>query len=189
MDRLIGEEESSRLRLEHNRLLEQMDGHARDWAVLAIAERLLDEAQAKFERERQPEVLSSANDYFRRMTGGRYTNVFSPLGAPELRVTNRDGESLQPDELSRGTREQLFLSLRFGLIRHLGRHSERLPVIVDEALVNFDPERGLQAAHAFLELAEQNQILVFTCHPQIADWFAKAADERGAAPPETVSFG
>ncbi len=189
LDRLIGEEESSRLRLEHNRLREKMDGHARDWAVLAIAEKLLDEAQAKFERERQPEVLSSANDYFRRMTGGRYTNVFSPLGAPELRVTNRDGESLQPDELSRGTREQLFLSLRFGLIRHLGEHTERLPVILDEALVNFDPDRGVKAAHAFLELAEQNQVLVFTCHPQIVDWFAKAADDRGAAPPETVSFG
>ena len=189
LDRLIGEEESSRLRLERNRLLEQMDGHARDWAVLAVAENLLAEAQAKFERERQPEVLSSAGDYFRGMTRGRYTNVFSPLGESELRVTDGDGQSLRPDQLSRGTREQLFLSLRFGLIRELGQHSERLPVIVDEALVNFDPDRGLKAAHAFLELAEQNQVLVFTCHPQIVDWFATAADDRGSAPPEMVSFG
>ena len=189
LDRLIGEEESSRLRLERNRLLEQMNAHARDWAVLAIAENLLAEAQAKFERERQPEVLSMANDYFRGMTGGRYTNVFSPLGEPELRVTDGDGQSLAPNQLSRGTREQLFLSLRFGLIRHLGEHTERLPVILDEALVNFDPDRGVKAAHAFLELAEQNQVLVFTCHPQMVDWFSKAADDRGAAPPETVSFG
>ena len=123
------------------------------------------------------------------MTRGRYTNVFSPLGESELRVTDGDGQSLRPDQLSRGTREQLFLSLRFGLIRELGQHSERLPVIVDEALVNFDPDRGLKAAHAFLELAEQNQVLVFTCHPQIVDWFATAADDRGSAPPETVSFG
>ena len=189
LDRLVGEEESSKLRLERNRLVAQMAGHARDWAVLSLAESLLAEAQAKFERERQPEVLSSAGDYVRRMTGGRYTNVFSPLGESEVRVTDGDGQPLRPDQLSRGTREQLFLSLRFGLIRELGRHSERLPVIVDEALVNFDPDRGLKAAHAFLELAEQNQVLVFTCHPQIVDWFAQAADDRGSSPPETISFG
>ena len=94
LDRLIGEEESSKLRLERNRLLAQMAGHARDWVVLALAENLLAEAQAKFERERQPEVLSNAGDYFRRMTGGRYTKVFSPLGESELRVTDGNGQSL-----------------------------------------------------------------------------------------------
>ena len=186
---LIGEGESSRLRLERNRVLEQIDGHARDWVVLTLAENLLAAAQAKFERERQPNVLSNAGDKFCKMTGGRYTNVFSPLGESELRVTDGDGQSLRPDQLSRGTREQLFLSLRFGLIRELGRYSERLPVIVDEALVNFDPDRGLKAAHAFLELAEQHQVLVFTCHPKIVDWFTTAADDRGSSPPETISFG
>ena len=135
LDRLTGDEESSKLRLESNRLLAQMTGHARDWVVLTLAENLLAEAQAKFERERQPEVLSNAGDNFCKMTGGRYTNVFSPLGESELRVTDGDGQSLRPDQLSRGTREQLFLSLRFGLIRELGRYSERQPVIVDEALV------------------------------------------------------
>ena len=59
-------------------------------------------------------------------------------------------------------------------------------MIVDEALVNFDPDRGLRAAQAFVELAEQNQVLVFTCHPQIVDWFAKAAAEHGVQPPQTI---
>ena len=74
----------------------------------------------------------------------------------------------------------------FGLILELGQRAERLPVIVDEALVNFDPDRGTRAASSFIDLSETNQVLVFTCHPQIVDWFVDAASQRGAAEPEVV---
>ena len=184
---LLGEEASSRLRAESHRLREQMGGHAREWAVRMIAENLLKEARGRFEKERQPDVLRHSQGYFRDMTAGRYRTVFSPLGSSEIHVTDDVG-SRQPTELSRGTREQLFLSLRFGLIRELGERSERLPVIVDEALVNFDADRGARAAHAFTELADQNQVLVFTCHQAVADWFAIAADESGARRPRIISL-
>ncbi len=186
LKRLVGEKESSKLRAERYRLLEQVSGHAREWVVRTIAENLLKEARGKFEKERQPDVLRNSQEYFRGMTGGRYQAVFSPLGSSEIHVRDSDGSAKQPDQLSRGAREQLFLALRFGLVRELGQRSERLPLIVDEALVNFDPDRGLKAAQAFMELAEQNQVLVFTCHPQIVDWFVKAAAERGVQPPQTI---
>ena len=60
-------------------------------------------------------------------------------------------------------------------MREFGEHAERLPVVVDEVLVNFDPERARLAAEAFATLAETNQVLVFTCHPQTVDLFAEAA--------------
>lgn len=183
---LTGEEESSKLRADRQRLLQEMRGRAREWAVLTIAENLLNEARLKFEKERQPEVVRNAASFFQDITEGRYEKVFSPLGKSEIRVTGSTGNAKQPSELSRGTREQLFLSLRFGLIRDLSRRSERLPVIVDEALVNFDPRRGLRAARAFVDLAQTNQVLVFTCHRQIVDWFVSGASERGAQEPEVI---
>ena len=187
-EQLLGEEASSRLRAEGHRLREQMDGHARKWAIRMVAENLLREARGRFEKERQPDVLRHSEGYFRDMTGGRYRTVFSPLSSSEIHVTDDDGGSKQPAQLSRGTREQLFLSLRFGLIRELGERSERLPVIVDEALVNFDADRGARAARAFTELADQNQMLVFTCHRQVADWFADAANESGARQPQVIGL-
>ena len=48
-------------------------------------------------------------------------------------------------------------------------------MIVDEILVNFDPERAQRAAEGFAELSQTNQILVFTCHPSIRDLFTAAA--------------
>ena len=186
LDGLASEEDSSRLRLERHRLSEELQGHARDWAVRAIAESLIRQAQAKFEKERQPDVIRHAERFFRDVTDGAYQAVFSALGSSEINVVDAAGNIKTPQQLSRGTREQLFLALRFGLILEMGQHSERLPVIVDEAMVNFDPTRGTKAAGSFIELSETNQVLVFTCHPQIVQWFADAARQRGAAEPKVV---
>ncbi len=189
LKRLTSEEESSRLRAERHRLLEDMRGHAREWVIRTIAENLLREAQAKFEKERQPGVIRHAESFFKGITGGRYQTLFSPLGKSEIHVTDSSSGSKQPSQLSRGTREQLFLSLRFGLIQELGQRSERLPVIVDEALVNFDPERGLRAARAFVELSRTNQVLVFSCHPTIVELFQNAAAKLDVQEPEVVRIG
>ena len=188
LDRLAGEEDSSRLRLERHRLSEALQGHARDWAVRAIAESLIRQAQSKFEKERQPDVIRHAERFFLDVTDGAYEAVYSPLGSSEINVRDAAGNIRTPQQLSRGTREQLFLALRFGLILELGQRAERLPVIVDEALVNFDPDRGTRAASSFIDLSETNQVLVFTCHPQIVEWFMGAARQHDLVEPEVVKI-
>ena len=185
---LVSEEESSRLRMERTTLVEQISVHARDWARLTLARELLEEARRKFERERQPGVVRHAQEFFADITEGRYKQVYAPLGEQTITVTDADGGTKQPSELSRGTREQLFLSLRFGLIRELGQRTEPLPVIVDEVLVNFDPERALRAAVSFARLSETNQVLVFTCHPSVVDLFRTATSEAGIEAPDEVSI-
>ena len=175
---LTGEEESSALRIRRNTLLEQLREHAREWSRLTIAESLLEQTRQKFERERQPSVIRHAQEFFSGVTGQRYNRLYAPIGEQTITVTDSTGATKQPGELSRGTREQLYLALRFGLIREFGEHAERLPVVVDEALVNFDPERAKQAAQAFAELAKTNQVLVFTCHPATADMFSNVGAQR-----------
>ena len=169
---LTSEEESSALRILRSSLLEQLREHAREWSRLTIAESLLEKTRQKFERERQPSVIRHAQDFFTKVTGERYIRLYASIGGNTLTVTESNGASRQPNELSRGTREQLYLALRFGLIREFGEHAERLPVVVDEALVNFDPERAHLAAESFAQLAKTNQVLIFTCHPTTVDLFS-----------------
>ena len=114
--------------------------------------------------------------------------MYSPLGSSEINARDAAGNIRTPQQLSRGTREQLLLALRFGLILEMGQRSERLSVIVDEALANFDPTRGTKAAGSFIDLSETNQVLVFTCHPQIVDWFVDAAAQREATEPGVVGI-
>ena len=175
LERLTGEEESSRLRTHRETLVEQIRECAREWSKLAVAEALLEKTRQKFEEERQPRVIQHAQEFFSHITGQRYERLFVPIGDRTVTVIDEAGGTKQPETLSRGTREQLYLALRFGLVREFGEHTEHLPVVVDEVLVNFDPDRARLAAEAFAALSETNQVLVFTCHPGTADLFAQAA--------------
>ena len=142
---------------------------AREWSVRAVALRLLQETRARYERERQPDVVRAAESHFERITGGRYVRIVAPPGDASVRVETEGGESRAVDELSRGTAEQLYLALRFGLIEEFARSAEPLPVVMDDILVNFDAERSGRAASAIRQLAARHQVLYFTCHRWTAD--------------------
>ena len=185
---LGGERESSRLRMERERLIEQARGDAREWATRQLANWLLAKTREKFEAERQPDVVRHAQEFLAAASGGRYRNVQAPLGEQQINVVEAGGSAKTPAQLSRGTREQLYLALRFGLIRELGARTEPLPVVLDEVLVNFDPARAAQAARAFHQLAATHQVLVFTCHPETVDRFRSAADAAGAPPPAVIEL-
>ena len=187
LELLTGEEETSRLRMQRSTLLEQLRDSAWEWSRLTMAEELLDRTRQKFEIERQPRVVQQAQDFFSHITGQRYARRSVPIGERTVTVMDATGGGKQPQELSRGTREQLYLALRFGLVREFGEHAERLPVVVDEVLVNFDPERARLAAEAFANLAETNQVLVFTCHPDMVDLFAEAVGAQVIEVESTVS--
>jgi hypothetical protein len=74
--------------------------------------------------------------------------------------------------LSRGAREQLFLSLRLSLAAYFARRGAPLPLIFDDVLVNFDIERARTAAAVLRDFAAAgHQMLVFTCHEHIAKLF------------------
>ncbi len=145
------------------------DAESRRWAVRAVALALLGETRRRYERERQPQVVRDAERYFATITDGRYARIVAPPGEGDVRVEPLTGTSRTTDQLSRGTAEQLYLALRFGLIEQFGRTTEPLPVVMDDILVNFDRDRAARAAGAIRELATRHQVIFFTCHPQTAE--------------------
>jgi uncharacterized protein YhaN len=155
---------------------------ARAWAVRALTLRLLTTTRARHERERQPDVVRAAEGHFERITGGRYARIIAPPGEASVRVETEGGASRGTDELSRGTAEQLYLALRFGLIEEFAEHAEPLPVVMDDILVNFDAVRAARAAAAIGSLAERHQVVYFTCHR----WTAEMLDPDGG---RTVALG
>jgi uncharacterized protein YhaN len=149
-------------------LAARLDREARDWAVAAVAKRLLQQTMHLYESEKQPDVIRQAARYFRLLTGGRYTNLFVPLGEKHIEVERADGVRFQPASLSRGTVEQLYLAMRFALVAAY-RKQAVLPMVLDDILVNFDPVRAEHALAALGEIAGEGQILFFTCHPQVGE--------------------
>lgn len=165
--------EGSSLRMERAVKLEKLKKMADRWSVLILAQAVLNKAIEKYERERQPEVIKEAQTFFSNMTLGRYSRILAPLDEATIYVEDQDGRRKSIEELSRGTAEQLYLSLRFGFIRELTKRTESLPVVFDDVLVNFDPDRFRAACGAIEELTETNQVLYFTCHPETVDSLTK----------------
>ena len=158
--------------------LEEELGRAGEaWRAQALAQRLLERTLDAYQASRQPDVLRVASDAFLDITAGRYREVRQRGDGQGLLVLTRSGAPKEPDELSRGTREQLYLALRLGLAASFGDRVAALPLVLDDIAVNFDPER--QAA--FLEVlarfaAERGrQALFFTCHPSLAQAARQAA--------------
>ncbi len=138
------------------------------WRERAVVSFFLERIRHDYEQNRQPDTLIEASEYFARLTGGQYSRVWTPLANDILLVDKADGSSLGVDSLSRGTREQLFLSIRLALVAMFARRGIQLPMILDDVLVNYDERRAARAAEVLAEFArEGHQLLVFTCHEHI----------------------
>jgi uncharacterized protein YhaN len=155
----------SELRMEEQSSRAELSVSADEWAVLKITSHLIDRAREKYERERRPAVLKEAERYFTNFTKGNYTEIRAPVGEDQIIVLTPAGVAKDISQLSRGTAEQLYLSLRFGFVREFVGRSEPLPLVFDDILVNFDPARARAAAEAIIELSKSLQILFFTCQP------------------------
>ena len=163
---LQNEDGIARLRAREEGLLESFRELSEDWARHAVALHLLSAAKDRFEQTHQPDVIRRASGYFDRITDGKYAQVFAPHGEQTVEVVDHRERRVGVENLSRGTSEQLYLAIRFGYIASQDERRERLPLLMDDVMVNFDPTRARQAAGGILEMAETHQVLFFTCHPE-----------------------
>lgn len=146
------------------------------YAVFAIARRLVADALDGYRKDRQPAVLRRATAIFGGLTGGRYSEVTTEFGSFSPYVVSASGTRLSPAELSTATREQLYLAMRVAYIEEdLAQADEALPVFMDDVLVNFDERRRDAAIGMLSELATHRQVVYFTCHPSTAASFASSA--------------
>ena len=131
----------------------------------------------------------TASDYMHRMTSGRYHRIWAPLGEDFLCIDDEYGQTFRVEQLSGGTREQLFLAIRFALVREFAKRGVELPLVMDDLFVNFDQERTDAAAECLLEVArEGQQVLFFTCHEHIAQLFQQKQIEPLWLPGHKVAY-
>ncbi|QSH41916.1 AAA family ATPase [Lentisphaerota bacterium ZTH] len=173
LDSLVSSDRLIQLRNERERLIQQMRDAASQWAVFVTAGTVLQKAVARYEREKQPEVLRQASGIFRNFTDNRYLEISKPLESDELQIKTAAMASKDVAKLSRGTREQLYLAMRLGLIEQYEQQSEALPVVFDDILVNFDQQRLHTAVSALNKFAKKRQVIMLTCHKFVRDILLK----------------
>jgi len=107
------------------------------------------------------------------MTNGRYSHV--RVDEEDLSMSVRSDEKGDwvsvDNDLSRATRDQFYLSARFGLIRQLCGQAKP-PLLLDDPFVTFDADRLERTMALLKKMAAERQVLLFTCH----DEYARFAD-------------
>ena len=169
VDDLLSTDEVAQAQLEREQAAGDLDELVRQYTVLAVARGIIHETLQTYERERQPAVVAGAGLAFSRVTGGAYAGV--RVVDERILVAERSGREFDAAHLSRGAAEQLYLCMRFGLVREFATHTP-LPIVMDDVLVNFDPERTVAVAKEIGELSTAVQVLFFTCHPRTAELLA-----------------
>ena len=157
------------LRLEEENLKARLRESLSEWSVNALCHTLLNKAMTIYERERQPFVLKHAGQYLDKITGRRYVRVIRKADGNRLVVETPEGLQKNVSTLSRGTAEQLYLSMRLAFIREYACRVGTLPLIADDILVNFDPQRAKTTIRLLNEVSKENQIIMFTCHPNTVE--------------------
>ena len=159
--------------LELSAVTHQHDRASQSWRAWEATRRVLGIVRDDYESHRQPETLQEASRWLRKMTGGRYTRIWTPMGEDALLLDDDSNQVWPLESLSSGTRESVYLSLRLALIEGYRKRGILLPVVLDDVLVNFDAERTGFAITAICEFAEMgHQVLFFTCHDHVNQLFA-----------------
>jgi uncharacterized protein YhaN len=146
-------------------------------SIYQLAREVIQEAKNKTMRSARDELEPRVAAYLREITRGRYDSVEADDDL-NLRVFSREkGDWVAPegDELSQGTVDQLYLAARLALLDLL-YHDAKLPLLLDDPFVKFDPDRCRQALTLCGKIAQEHQVLLFTCHDDYdaaADWIVE----------------
>lgn len=163
----------SEVHTEMEQIENQMHEAYKEWLAGKVALEVLNETQAYYQREHQPNVVKQASPYFHAITGGQYTLEVA-LDEQDIKAVDAIGNTKALYQLSRGTLEQMLLALRLGLIEEYEKNAEPLPFIMDDIMVNFDPQRASKAGEAIEKFAADRQVLHFTCHPGLEQLYENA---------------
>ncbi len=150
--------------------LEQKIASQKDYCnYLDIAISVLTDSYAEVRRSYGSALEKKASEIFVGLTDGRYKNM-SISKSFDITVEKSDLFGVKELEyLSSGTQDQAYLSLRLALSSLMGEEGNSLPVVLDDALAQYDDTRTEAAIKFLKEYSSKGQIILFTCHSTVAD--------------------
>ena len=158
----LGDPEEMEHRLEE--LREAITRRQGEYSALETALEVLQEANTALQSRFSPRLNRRAGELFSALTGGKYEEVTLTR---ELEASAREAGAVLPRRaitLSQGTVDQLYLAVRLAVCELALPAEDPSPLVLDDALTDFDDGRLALALGCLRDLAQERQILLFTCH-------------------------
>lgn len=159
-------------------------GHGHEYLRLYLAERLLLENIEAYRQQHQGPVLRRAQEAFTALTEGRFVQLVDDTGTDGKAVLRArrapspgevgDGQLVDVEGMSEGTRDQLYLALRLATLERYAEEGRAMPLLLDDVLMTFDDGRSAAALRVFDDLAERFQVILLTHHAHLIEVAAAA---------------
>jgi len=172
LESIGGESLAATIAEEAEGLVAEIQSDVDHYVKLRLASAVLSKAMERYRESHQSPVLAAASQYFCQMTDGSFSALradFDDKGEPVIKGARPEGGVLGVEEMSDGSRDQLFLSLRLGGLARFVQNNGPMPFIVDDVLVHFDDQRAAAALATMGELGEKTQIIFFTHHQHLVE--------------------
>ena len=142
-----------------------------EYDAIALAMETLEEVNSELQNRFAPQLGQRAAELFSLLTDGAYSDValdrsFHLAAAPAGDPIRRDAQLL-----SAGAGGQLYLAVRLAVCELVLPREDAPPLVLDDALADFDDRRCRIALRLLKEEAKRRQILLFTCHSREAAFF------------------
>ena len=134
-----------------------------EYDAIALAVDTLRAADADIQGRFSPELGKLAAHYMSVVTDGRYEGVLINRDFSAKTKLSGDTVPRETEYLSAGTLDIMYLAVRLAVCTLALPENSACPLILDDALVNFDAERTQQAMKLLREISKQRQVILFTC--------------------------
>lgn len=132
-----------------------------EWLTKKLLINWIDQTLINASQGRQPQIIKVAEGFFKQITGNRYRQII--FTDQTVQVTREDDLTFDVGELSSGTAEQLYVALRFAFTKVMA-DVIAMPIIIDDAFVNFDRQRTQSAMEMLKQLAQTSQVIYLTAN-------------------------
>lgn len=168
--------DAAQLRANAEGVQQQLETLQAQYDALQLAAEAMASANQALQNRFAPALGRRTAQLFHQLTDGRYRNVVLDR---ELHLSAEpEGDHLYRDIalLSAGAADQLYLAARLAICESVLPAEKNAPIVLDDALANFDDARCIAALRLLKEEARHRQILLFTCHGREAAYFADDPD-------------
>jgi hypothetical protein len=140
---------------------------------LAISE--LELAEGLVHNDLAPILAQGLGDWLPVITNQRYQQVWVNPSDLSMHVCAQDSDAqIRVEDLSQGTREQIYVALRTVLAKALSPKGEAVPLFFDDPFVSADDARCMALLDTFRELSKSTQVVIFSHESRVGAWATRS---------------
>ncbi len=163
------------LQAQRDQCTRRLEALQAEYDAIALAMEALTQANTVLQTRFSPALGAETARIFSALTAGRYDKVLLDRNLSLSAQPAGDAMPRALSLLSQGAGDQLYLAVRLAICRMVLPRDKAAPLILDDALANFDDQRLAAALDWLLDESRTRQILLFTCHRREGDYLRDRA--------------